>query len=144
QICTAYTLCEASRKPCFTNADLVDPLIGLLEESLVRHACLAPIYCFMPDHMHVLVFGQTEVSSSKAAIENFKGSSGRWFSRAGVPCRWQRGYYDRIIGESEEWRKQAAYVYQNPVRAGLVEDPSDYPFTGAIGFDLLRVLSENY
>ncbi len=32
-------------------------------------------------------------------------------------------------------------IANNPVRAGLVENPLDYAFTGSIGCDLLEVMA---
>jgi len=49
--------------------------------------------------------------------------------------RWERSFYDRII-RARELGNKVRYVLNNPVRARLVSDWRDYPFTGAIGLDL--------
>jgi len=46
-----------------------------------------------------------------------------------------------VIRKSDDWRRQVAYVLKNPVRAGLVEDPFAYPFTGSIGYDLYELIA---
>ncbi|AIE86059.1 hypothetical protein OP10G_2691 [Fimbriimonas ginsengisoli Gsoil 348] len=38
------------------------------------------------------------------------------------------------------WKRHAFYILQNPIRAGLVADPYEYPFTGSIGYELAQML----
>jgi hypothetical protein len=42
---------------------------------------------------------------------------------------WQHESYDRSIRDQEEWERVIAYVLNNPVKAGLVTDWQDWPFT---------------
>ena len=39
---------------------------------------------------------------------------------------WQREYFDRILRSTEDVRLKAAYICENPVRAGLVARVEDY------------------
>ncbi|GIV61894.1 MAG: hypothetical protein KatS3mg044_0760 [Rhodothermaceae bacterium] len=74
------------------------------------------------------------------AVVSFKQYTGYWFASQGFPFRWQKGFYDHILRSDEDWKKQVRYIANNPVRAGIVEGWDQYPFTGAIGYDLLTVL----
>jgi len=49
---------------------------------------------------------------------------------------WQKGYYEHIVRENEAVLAIAKYIFENPVRAGLVSEPHDYPFSGS--FELTR------
>lgn len=93
----------------------------------------------MPDHLHVLILGTLEESRPKEAMDLFKGRTGSWLAEHHPGVRWQKNYYDHVIRGKDDWRSHAAYVMLNPVRAGLVGDPFDYPFTGSIGCNLLDV-----
>jgi len=45
---------------------------------------------------------------------------------------WQRdGGYDRNIQEPATLRKMIDYVHNNPVRRGLVDQPTDWPWSSA-------------
>ncbi|MBI3049564.1 MAG: hypothetical protein HYY76_14760 [Acidobacteria bacterium] len=44
---------------------------------------------------------------------------------------WQRGYYEHILRRDESTIVRAAYVLTNPVRAGLVRCPTEYPWLGS-------------
>jgi hypothetical protein len=41
---------------------------------------------------------------------------------------WQDESYDRIIRDDQELEEKLLYMYNNPVKAGLVADPADYEF----------------
>jgi hypothetical protein len=44
---------------------------------------------------------------------------------------WQAGYFDRVLREDDSTFAVARYIVQNPVRAGLVRSPVEYPFCGS-------------
>ncbi|MDR3692780.1 MAG: hypothetical protein P4L46_25595 [Fimbriimonas sp.] len=138
----SFTACVDERGWAFRSAEYVEPFIQLLTEEFARFDCLIPIYCFMPDHLHVISMGMTHMSNGKLAMDAFKQSSGQYFYNSGNRFRWQDEYHDRIIRRSEEWRKKVFYVFQNPVRARLVHDPRSYPFTGSVGYDLEQIICD--
>jgi len=49
----------------------------------------------------------------------------------GTPL-WQRGFYDRIARREEDLLAACEYVLNNPVRAGLVTEAGDWPYSGTI------------
>jgi len=85
----------------------------------------------MPDHLHVITSGKSIRADAKRAIDGFKQHSGALFAESNVEAGWQEDYFDHIIRDYEDRQKQVAYVFLNPVRAGLVRDGFDYPFTGS-------------
>ena len=93
----------------------------------------------MPDHAHIMVMGLAPESDLLGSIEKYKTLSGGWLFRHGLP-KWQPVGYDRVIRAGEDWRIQARYIAENPVRAGLASDWSQYAFTGSIGSDLQDIL----
>ena len=44
---------------------------------------------------------------------------------------WQHESYDHWIRDAEEMERILLYVDGNPVKAGLVESPEDWPFSSA-------------
>lgn len=71
---------------------------------------------------------------------NFKSRAGAWLRSNHPTTFFQKGFYDHIVRDGEDWRHQATYIALNPVRAGLVENLFDYPFTGSLGMELGAVL----
>jgi REP element-mobilizing transposase RayT len=45
---------------------------------------------------------------------------------------WQRHFWDRQLRKSESYDQKWQYVIENPVRAGLVTKPEDWPYQGEL------------
>lgn len=141
----AFTANVEGRRPLFRDAAVVEAMLPMLREQTERFDCLVGIYCFMPDHLHLILCGQTERSDAKAAMDSFKVQTGLWLGEHRPGLCWQDGYHDHIIRKGDDWRRQVRYVSMNPVRKGLVDDPVGWPHTGAIGFDLVELMIDaNY
>ncbi len=92
-------------------------------------------YCFMPDHLHLLMEG-TETSDLARFIRIFKQKTAYMLRPALGGPLWQRSYYDRILRRDEDSRKVAAYILNNPVRTRLVDDATEYPYIGSFAAPL--------
>lgn len=86
-------------------------------------------YCFMPDHLHLLLEAK-EGANLIRFMKTFKQTSAYHYRRTFHQPLWQKGYYDHILRKEEDVRGVARYIFENPVRAGLVASPDDYPFLG--------------
>ena len=89
-------------------------------------------YCFMPDHLHLLLQGSPD-SKLVAFMQRFKQVTGYEFKRREGRPLWQRSYYDHVLRKDEDKRKLAEYIWYNPVRAGLAANPDEYPLSGPKG-----------
>ncbi len=81
----------------------------------------------MPDHLHLIVASESEVPLT-AFARLFKQLSGYRFKQSHDNHLWQISYYDRVVRREESIHAIAAYIWGNPVRAGLVENAQDYRF----------------
>lgn len=86
-------------------------------------------YCFMPDHLHVITSGNEESNLIKF-IKKFKQITGYNFKKATGSKLWQKSYHDHIVRKEENLNSIAEYIFNNPVRKGLVDDYNNYPFLG--------------
>lgn len=118
----------------------VERMVEFLARAVELNDCVVPVYCFMPDHAHLMIKGLEESSDTLAAMTKFKTLSGTWLHGKRLP-KWQANFYDHVVRYGEDWRIQARYIAENPVRAGLASDWTRYPFTGAIGCDLQDIVS---
>lgn len=41
---------------------------------------------------------------------------------------WQQSFYDHVIKDDRDLINHVEYIRHNPVKAGLVEKPEEYPF----------------
>jgi putative transposase len=90
-------------------------------------------YVIMPEHIHAFV---GEGILARYRLENWVASwksfvSRRWPNVREKPI-WQRSFWDRQIRSSDQFDRKWLYVRDNPVRHGLVKNPEEWPFQGAI------------
>jgi putative transposase len=83
----------------------------------------------MPDHVHILTSGDEEIDLIKF-IKQFKQISGYNFKKTTGKKLWQKSFHDHVIRKDEDLNSIAGYIFNNPVRKGLVENYEDYPFLG--------------
>jgi REP element-mobilizing transposase RayT len=89
----------------------------------------------MPDHCHFLWQGTEEQSNLRQAVKHFKQSTGFYFQKRTGRRLWQKNYFDHILRKEEKIMTVCQYIFENPVRAGLVGDYRDYPYSGSMVFD---------
>ena len=88
-------------------------------------------YCLMPDHLHLLVEGTTAVADLRRFIKRAKQGAGQVYAHRAGGRLWQDGYYDRVLRPTDDAKAVARYIIENPVRAGLVRAPGEYPYLGS-------------
>jgi hypothetical protein len=62
-------------------------------------------------------------------------SPSRNLTRLPRPWRWQSGFHDHKFRTPESESKKWEYVCLNPVRAGLVKRPEEWPWAGEIFYE---------
>lgn len=129
----AFTACLRERTPKLNDVAIVGPIVQILATQTASKHCTVPVYCFMPDHTHLLIAGSQDESDAYAAMVAFKVQSGVWFARNRPDIKWQKDFYDHIVRKTEDAREQARYIVANPCRAGLAEHWHEWPYTGSIG-----------
>jgi putative transposase len=140
QIAVAFALCFAAKSPLFTNSEVVREFIMLLRLCVEKHRCIVPIYCFMPDHLHVILWGTIDTADLWQAIVEFKQRTGFWLGQHRPGISWQKDFYDHIIRKDEDLGAHVRYIAGNPVRKGLVVDWRQHLHTGSTGTDLEAVI----
>jgi len=123
------TFVMRGRLPLFQTGEAVRLCLEALEAACQRYDFSALAYCFMPDHVHLLLAGQ-EASSLRNFARHFKQISGYRFKRKHGASLWQISYYDHVLRREEDVEQIAAYIWDNPVRAAMVESRLEYPFSG--------------
>jgi REP element-mobilizing transposase RayT len=86
-------------------------------------------YVVMPNHVHLLITPLMEVSKVTQSLKRFTGLEGNRILRLIGPF-WQRESYDRLVRDDVEFGKIVNYIQNNPVKAGLVSSPEEFPWAG--------------
>ena len=134
------TFCARDRLPVFRDAQIVEQTLMQFRRTSTIACFVILAYCLMPDHAHLLVEGFHSDSDFKRFAKMAKQRSGGVYARSRHARLWQEGYYERVLREDDDARDLARYIVNNPVRAGLVESPADYPFVGSDAWSLAEML----
>jgi putative transposase len=89
-------------------------------------------YCLMPNHVHLLVRPSEEEALPKM-MQGITLCYSKYFNEEnGRTGRlWECRYHSTVIdGDSYLWTV-SKYIENNPVRAGMVRRPEDYPYSSA-------------
>jgi putative transposase len=129
----AYSLTISTHKRIrtFTNAGIVGTaVLRILRVAGDRHVEVLA-YCVMPDHMHLIVIAHAADTDFREFVRLAKQRSGHAFKQVCGKRLWQESYFDRTVRDVQELPALVEYMIGNPVGAGLVEDPVDYPYWGS-------------
>lgn len=99
------------------------------------------VYTCMPDHAHLLAEGVRSDADFKRFMSLFKQKSGYEFQKQFRAKLWQENYYEHILRKDEDTIEVIKYILYNPVRAGLVKNAYEYPYSGSFEINIRQLLS---
>ena len=84
----------------------------------------------MPNHLH-LIFQLGDVRTLEQVMHSFASFTANQINdvlhRSG--SLWQNGYYDHALRDDDALNRHVRYIAENPMRARLVQEPQDWPFS---------------
>lgn len=133
------TYLDGGHGSAFLNNPAVASLVqaSLLFGHTTRYTLHA--WCIMPNNVHVL-FRVHADASRKEKIPLLASIVHGWKSYTAVQANrilgrkgkfWMREYYDRFIRDERHYRACVDYIHENPVKAGLVNAPEEWPWPSA-------------
>ena len=132
----SLTFCTTFRARVFVNPDAVQVVLSQFLRAAAREEFSILAYCFMPDHVHFLVQGDSDLSDGRRLIKLGKQYAGYAYSLKYGKELWQPWGYERVLRDDEPSLVVARYIVENPVRAGLARSVYEYPFLGSQVFEL--------
>ena len=125
------TFCTFERKQLFASAEAVCIVHTQILRACAEDGFAVTAYCYMPDHVHLLVEGERADSNLRSFTCHAKQYAGFYFKKATKERLWQRYGYERVLRNHEEKIAFVRYVIENPLRAELAISPLDYPHWGS-------------
>jgi REP element-mobilizing transposase RayT len=96
-----------------------------------QHGASVGRYVLMSDHLHLFVsLDEISLSNWVKSLKNTLSKTLRSVGHEGP--HWQKGFFDHLLRSGESYSQKWEYVRENPVRAGLVAIPEDWPYAGEI------------
>ncbi|HEV2200476.1 MAG TPA: transposase [Bryobacteraceae bacterium] len=87
-------------------------------------------YVVMPNHVHLLVTSLVANANWLGPLKGFTGSKANGILKR-TGAFWQDESYDHLIRNAEDFSGVRRYIENNPVAAGLVARPEDFPWSSA-------------
>jgi len=128
-----------NRQPIFAAAADRQMLLALLEDSAQKFGVAVHAYVLMDNHFHLLATPATQ-----EALSQMMQAVGRRYVRyfndrqARTGTLWEGRYRSTLIDTDGYLLACMAYIDLNPVRAGLVRQAADYPWSSHAHYVGLR------
>lgn len=88
-------------------------------------------FVVMPNHVHILVTPRVPATKWLGPLKGFSAHEANGLlGLTGEPF-WQNESYDHLVRSPEEFDRIRRYIENNPVKAGLVANPEDFPWSRA-------------
>lgn len=105
--------------------------LALLRRYKLRCDCLVYGYCIMPNHVHLVA----EFPTGKASMSRFMHGLNQSYAMSfhmrhqTVGHLWQNRFKSLVVLKDEYFLNLISYIEYNPLRAGAVSKPEDYPWS---------------
>ena len=145
-----WTLTMRDRRTGWLDARFYYHFRELLTHSQSRYAIVCPIFCLMPDHVHLMWMGILKATDQRLAIRHLRKRLNASLARIGFELQDQP--YDHVL-QDEECQESALmetceYIARNPERAGIVaiDGYASYPYSGCLvpGYPELRPFAADF
>jgi putative transposase len=112
-------------------ADMVVEAIHYNANNLGHYVLHA--FAVMPNHVHMLATPSVELPKLTRSLKGITAKrANAMLSLTGQPF-WQAESYDHLVRHEREFESIRQYIEENPVRAGLVTEASEFRWSSAGG-----------
>jgi putative transposase len=118
------------RLPIFRKEDRARLLIDVLFNYREQGKYLLHEFVIMPDHVHVLITPSPEISLERT-VQFIKGGFSYRLRKEEKMEVWQPSFTNHRIRDLEDYERHGEYIRLNPVRAKLVSEALEYPYSSA-------------
>jgi putative transposase len=118
------------RLPIFRNENRARLLLNVLFDYREQGKYLLHEFVTMPDHIHVLITPSMEISLERV-VQFIKGGFSYRLRKEEKMEVWQPSFTNHRIRDMEDYERHREYIRLNPVRAKLVRDAREYPYSSA-------------
>jgi putative transposase len=117
------------RRPVFADTTDRERFLAVLATAVGRYHLLCHAYCLMDNHYHLLL--ETPDANLSGAMRHLNGvysqAFNRWHRRSGH--LFEGRFQAQLVDRDSYLRAVCRYIVLNPVRAGLVAHPRQWPWS---------------
>lgn len=133
-----YHVCSRgnNRRHILGDAQSKKCLLALIARYQARYQFRIYAYVIMDNHFH-MVLETAESANVSRVMQGILLAFSIWYrkSRDYVGHVWQGRFVSRVIVDERQFAENIRYVHENPVRAEMVTQAQDYPYSSAAVFE---------
>ena len=118
-------------EPFLVDRTLVGDLLKILRDQSEISDFFVWAYCFMPDHLQLLVEGRCRGADMSRFLSGFKRRSDWLFRQRRRRRLWRQDCRKLALKEADPILSVARFIFENPVRRGIVHRFTDYDLLGS-------------
>jgi REP-associated tyrosine transposase len=133
--CTYFVTTKTRQnRPLFRVPEVAEIVVRRFLACRDQGAYLLHEFVVMPDHLHLLLTPAGTTTLEKV-MQLIKGGSSHGIHevRGHRMEIWQPGFHDWTVRDSADYQARREYIWMNPVRARLADQPADWPYGSACG-----------
>ena len=125
------TFCTQQRRKLLASDTVHTAFVSFATRAHFEQNVALGRYVIMPDHVHFFVRRPDDLELGRW-VGMLKQALAKQIEPAGTLPIWQRSFFDHVLRSDESYAQKWNYVRENPVRAGLVTNAEDWPYSGEI------------
>lgn len=124
------TVCVSKRRPLLARPEIVALLLDSWRKA---DRWLVGRWVVMPDHLHLFcASGTFPPSPLKSWMQFWRNDCTRRWPHPDEKPVWQPDFFDRQLRSGESYTQKWNYLWENPIKDGLVKKPEDWPYQGEL------------
>ena len=118
------------RSRCFFHPEHHELFLGLLSEFSAKCSCAIHAYVLMTNHVHLLMT-PTQAGSASQLMKQVGQRYAQYINRTRTRTGsfWEGRFHSNIVDSETYLLRCYRYIESNPVRAGMVRTPEQYPWS---------------
>jgi putative transposase len=111
--------------------DIAGAIIAVLRTLRDQRIATVHAYAVLANHVHILLTPTAHIARVTRLVKGVTARKANLLLNLTGQPFWQDESFDHWVRTPTEWRKIHTYIERNPVTAGLVQNPQDWPFSSA-------------
>lgn len=122
-----FTVVTYARQPLLADRHNIEALGRAFRRVREERPFVMEAFVLLPDHLHclwTLPEGDADYSSRWRDIKKY--ASREFLFPPGFRNAWQRGFWEHVIRDENDWQRHLDYIHFNPVKHGWAKAPRDW------------------
>ncbi|MGP9675271.1 MULTISPECIES: REP-associated tyrosine transposase [unclassified Halomonas] len=125
-----FTVVTHSRQPLLADQLNINALGRAFRRVREEQPFVMEAFVLLPDHLHCLWTLPEDDSDYSSRWRDIKKYASKDFLLpSGNPNAWQRGFWEHVIRDENDWQRHIDYIHYNPVKHGWSKAPRDWKWS---------------